>query len=143
MDNLIAKTQIIINAPVEKVWNALVDPALIAKYMFGAKLISSWKEGSDIRWVGTWQGKSFEDKGKILQIQPPHLLQCSHFSPLAGKEDKPENYHKLTFELLTQNGSTLIKLTQDGNASTQEKLHSEENWFKMLSGLKTIVEEKQ
>jgi len=46
--NNIAKAETTINASADKVWNALTDPALIKKYMFGTTVISDWKEGSKI-----------------------------------------------------------------------------------------------
>lgn len=82
-----------IHAPVARVWDALVNPALIKQYMFGTNVSSDWKEGSPIVWKGEWQGKSYEDKGVILRLQPERLLQYSHFSPLSGLPEMPENYH--------------------------------------------------
>jgi uncharacterized protein YndB with AHSA1/START domain len=37
--NLIAKASININAPSEKVWDALVTPEAIKQYMFGANVV--------------------------------------------------------------------------------------------------------
>jgi uncharacterized protein YndB with AHSA1/START domain len=49
MDNkLIAKVSATINAPIAKVWDALVTPEMIKRYMFGATVVSDWKEGSSI-----------------------------------------------------------------------------------------------
>src|SRR5215831_12345084 len=94
--NLVAKASAIIAAPREKVWNALVTPAAIKQYMFGTDVTSDWREGSPIRWKGMWKGKPYEDKGTILQLKPGRVLQYSHFSPLSGVPDKPENYHIVT-----------------------------------------------
>ena len=80
--NNIAKAETTINASADKVWNALTDPELIKKYMFGTTVISDWKEGSKIIWKGEWEGKTYEDKGKILRFEPKKNLQYSHFSPL-------------------------------------------------------------
>ena len=67
--NYIAKASITINATAEKVWHALTDPRMIKKYMFGTSVISDWKEGSKIIWKGEWEGKSYEDKGKIIHLK--------------------------------------------------------------------------
>lgn len=56
--DLIAKASITINAPVAKVWEALVSPAMIKQYMFGTNVVTDWKEGSPIVWRGEWQGKA-------------------------------------------------------------------------------------
>src|ERR1041384_3214966 len=97
--NLIAKASININAPSDNVWQALVDPEAIKHYMFGTNVVSDWHEGSHILWKGEWEGKAYEDKGVILQLKPGRTLQYSHFSPLSGVPDKPENYHIVTIEL--------------------------------------------
>ena len=47
-ENLIAKAEITINASIEKVWDALVNPEKIKQYMFGSDVISDFKEGSKI-----------------------------------------------------------------------------------------------
>jgi len=35
----------------------------------------------------------------ILKLEPLQTLKYSHFSPLSGLTDKPENYHTVTVEL--------------------------------------------
>ena len=82
--NNIAKAETTINAPVEKVWSALIDPEMIKKYMFGTTVISDGKEGSKIVWKGEWEGRQYEDKGKILSMAPKKQLQYSHFTPSPG-----------------------------------------------------------
>ena len=58
-----------VNAPVEKVWDALVNPELIKKYMFGAEVKSGWKPGDSITWKGEWEGKPY-DQMSLLQERP-------------------------------------------------------------------------
>jgi uncharacterized protein YndB with AHSA1/START domain len=139
--NLVARASISINAPREKVWNALVNPEAIKQYMFGTQVVSDWREGSAIVWKGEWQGKPYEDKGVVLQIKPGRSIQYSHFSPLSGLADKAENYHKVTIDLSTVEYQTRVSLTQDKNASEEERAHSEENWEMMLAALKKYLEE--
>jgi uncharacterized protein YndB with AHSA1/START domain len=52
---LVAKVSIMIDAPIERVWNALVNPNVIKQYMFGTNVVSDWKEGSSIVWKGEWK----------------------------------------------------------------------------------------
>lgn len=130
-----------INAPVDKVWDALVNADTIKKYMFGTTVISDWKEGSKIVWKGEWQGKPYEDKGIILELRPKTRLQYSHFSALTGEADIPENYHTVTIELEDKNKQTNIVLTQDNNATEKAREHYEKNWRSMLTGLKNLLEE--
>jgi uncharacterized protein YndB with AHSA1/START domain len=139
--NLIAKVSININAPSEKVWNALVTPEAIKQYMFGADVVSDWREGSPIVWKGEWQGKSYEDKGMILQLKPGRMIQYSHFSPLSGLPEIPENYHTVTIILSADGNQTHVSLNQDNNATEEARVHSEKNWGMMLSGLKKLLEQ--
>jgi uncharacterized protein YndB with AHSA1/START domain len=137
---LTAKASTTINAPTAKVWEALTNPALIKQYMFGTNVVTDWKEGSPIIWQGEWQGKSYEDKGTLLKIEPKRVLQYSHFSPLSGQPDVPENYHSVTIELSGNGKQTTVTLTQDNNETDEAREHSEENWQMMLDGLKKLLE---
>jgi hypothetical protein len=58
---IVARASTIIDAPVAMVWDALVTPETIKRYMFGTTVVSDWKEGSSIVWKGEWKGKSYED----------------------------------------------------------------------------------
>jgi len=138
--DFIAKATATINAPQPEVWRALVTPATIKQYMFGTEVESDWKEGSPILWKGEWQGRSYEDKGVILQLKPERLLQFSHFSPLAGLPDVPENYHTVTIELSDVGSETRIVLAQDKNPTEEARDHSQKNWELMLAGLKDLLE---
>jgi uncharacterized protein YndB with AHSA1/START domain len=139
--NLIATASIPIKATPSKVWQALIEPEAIKQYMFGTEVHSDSKEGSPIRWKGTWQGKPYEDKGVILQLTKEHKLRYSHFSPLAGMPDEPQNYHTVTVELLPEGDQTMVVLEQDNNTSEEEREHSRQNWSMMLESLKQYVEQ--
>ena len=138
--DLIARADATVNARPSDVWAALVTQSALKQYMFGADVISDWKEGSRIVWKGEWEGRAFEDKGAVLQAKPGRLLQYTHFSPLAGLPDVPENYHTVTIELGESDGGTHVTLTQDGNDTEKTREHSEKNWSMMLDGLKKYVE---
>jgi uncharacterized protein YndB with AHSA1/START domain len=140
--NLVAKAAVTVNAPPEQVWDALVNPAAIKEYMFGADVVSDWTPGSSIVWKGQWQGKAYEDKGKVIDIRPKQKLQYTHFSPLSGQPDKPENYHTVTVELSGGGSQTNLTLAQDNNANEEAVEHSRKNWETMLNGLKQYVEQQ-
>jgi uncharacterized protein YndB with AHSA1/START domain len=136
----IATASTIMNAPASKVWEAITNPALIKKYLFNTDVVSDWKVGSPILYRGEWQGKPFEDKGQILEIVPEKSLVSTHWSPMSGVPDIPENYHKVTYRLLEKDGKTEVTILQDNNASEEEKAHSEANWQAVLEGMKKLVE---
>jgi uncharacterized protein YndB with AHSA1/START domain len=138
--DLVAKANISINASKDKVWHALVTPAAIKQYMFGADVASDWREGGAITWEGEMKGRKYEDKGVILKFEPEEVLQYSHFTPLSGKPDKPENYHTVTIKLSGGGQETEVSLTQDNNANEDARKESEKNWGVMLDGLKKYLE---
>src|SRR5215217_1995550 len=122
--NLVATASTVIDAPRARVWDALVDPVAIKAYMFGTTMTSDWTPGSPVTWKGEWQGRAYEDKGTILRVEPHWVLSYTHFSPLAGAPDVPENYHKVTITLADAEGGTSVMLKQDNNATEQEVQHS-------------------
>jgi uncharacterized protein YndB with AHSA1/START domain len=140
MTGHIATAETDVKAPPGRVWKALTDPDEIEKYMFGSHVVTDWQPGGSIVWKGEYEGKAYEDKGEILEVVPERRLKMTHFSPLSGMDDVPENYHTLTYELEGQNGTTHVSLSQDNNSSPEAAEHSRANWEKMLSGLKATVE---
>jgi uncharacterized protein YndB with AHSA1/START domain len=136
----IATAQWQIDATPEKVWRALTDPELIKKYMFGAEVKTDWQPGSPITWKGEFEGREYEDKGEIIAVEPGQRLEVTHFSPLTGQEDRPENYHRVRYDLRPADGGTAVRLTQDNSSSAEEAQHSSANWQLMLDGLKKVVE---
>jgi uncharacterized protein YndB with AHSA1/START domain len=139
--DFVARVEVEINAPVNDVWNALITPDIIEKYMFGAKTASEWRQGSTITWEGDWHGKPYKDKGIIVELVENRLLSYTHFSPLGGAKDAPENYHLVRIKLTDQGDTTLVRLTQKNNSDEQSKEHSEKNWRIMLDSLKKVVEQ--
>jgi uncharacterized protein YndB with AHSA1/START domain len=138
--NMVAKATTSIGATRRKVWEALVTPDAIKQYMFGADVESDWIRGSEITWKGEMKGKKYEDKGVILKIEPEQVIQYSHFSPLSGKPDKPENYHTVTINLSGNGNETEVSLSQDNNSDEEARKESAKNWGVMLDGMKKFVE---
>ena len=141
MSGHVATAQCEIDAPPEKVWRALTDPQLIKKYMFGSEVRTDWKPGSPITWQGEFEGRKYMDKGEIIAVEPGRRLEITHFSPLTGQEDRPENYHRVSYELQPTDGGTSLRLTQDNSSSAEEAEHSAATWQMMLDGLKKVAEQ--
>lgn len=139
-NDFMANVAIEINSSRSEVWDALINPSAIKQYMLGADVKSTWHEGSDITWEGEINGTTFEDKGVILQMEPEKMLKYTHFSPLSGKPDEPDNYHIVTVYLADGADKTEVSLTQENNTDEDARLESEKNWAVILSGLKKYVE---
>jgi uncharacterized protein YndB with AHSA1/START domain len=140
MTGHVATARIEIEATAERVWDAMTDPEQVKAYMFGADVDSDFQPGSPITWRGEWEGKPFEDKGEVIAAEPGRLLEVTHWSSMSGKEDRPENYHRVRYELAESDGRTSVELTQDGNDSLEAAEHSAKNWQAMLDGLKKVAE---
>jgi uncharacterized protein YndB with AHSA1/START domain len=139
--NYIAKATILINASASKVWEALTDPDLIKQYLFGTEVTTDWQLGSPITYRGVWEGKAYEDKGKILQIEPGKLLVSTFWSSLAGMPDIPENYNTVRYELSSEGDETRLTITQDNNTTQEDAEHSEQNWNLVLEEMKKLLED--
>ena len=139
---LVASARVDIDAPIAAVWDALVNPKVIKRYMFGTEVVSEWKKGSQVTWKGVWQGRAYEDRGRILELKRGRLISYSHYSPLSGLADAPENYHVVTVELSTKGKGTAVSLSQDNNPTEEAREHSRRNWETMLASLKKLLEAK-
>lgn len=140
MTGQIATAEVDISASPHQVWEALTEPQLIEKYLFGSHVETTWEPGTPITWKGEYDGKSYEDKGEVVACEPERRLEVTHFSPLSGAEDKPENYHRLSYELQPSGDATHVVLTQDNNPSADAAEESRRNWDTVLHNLKEVVE---
>jgi len=123
MNERTANATITIDVPAAKVWEALTKPELVKQYLFGAEVISDWKVGGPLNYRGEWEGKQYEDKGTILEINPNELLMATYFSPMSGREDKPENYQNVSYKLTENDGITTLEIGQDNIKTEDAKTH--------------------
>ena len=140
MTGFTATAETDIAAGPDRVWSALTDPAQIAGYMQGSRVETSWDVGSPITWDGEYEGRAYQDKGEVLTYDEPHVLSVTHYSPMMGQPDEPENYHTLVYTLTENDGRTHLELTQDGCDDEEQAEQFSKNWQQMLDGLKTQVE---
>ena len=143
MSEFVATAATDIGASPERVWAALTDPEQIAVYMQGSRVATTWDVGSPITWDGEHEGRAYQDKGEVLTYDEPHVLSVTHYSPMMGQPDEPENYHTLVYTLTAAAEGTHLELTQDGNESEEQAEQFSQNWQGMLDGLKEHVEHSQ
>ncbi len=131
---------IMINAPIQKVWDTVTKPELVKLWQYGSDLLTTWEIGSDIKFRTAWEDKVFEQWGKVLAVKPYELVKYSLFAPRPGLEDKPENYFIMSYVLASQNGQTKLEIIQEDNRpnAVQEEPQGEEN--PILQSLKKIAE---
>ena len=138
--DLTASASTTIAAPPEKVWQALTDPEIVKQYFFGTQVTTDWKVGSPITYSGEWEGNSYEEKGKILEIDQGKKIVTSYWSSMSGVPDVPENYQTVSYELAPKGHMTEVTITQEGSKDQEAKKHSEENWGMVLDGMKKLLE---
>ena len=147
---LIVKNSITINAPAATVWDALTNPIQTKKYMFGCETVSDWKQGSSLEWKGEYEGKEMVFvKGHIVDIKPGKFLAYTTIDPNSAIDDVSENYLTVTYDLTTENGQTVLTVTQgdynkvaEGERRYQEAYNSGEGWNPILVQIKELVEGK-
>jgi uncharacterized protein YndB with AHSA1/START domain len=140
MTGIEATADLVIAASRDDVWSILTDNDAFGEVMFGSEIVTDWTVGSPIVFRGVYEGKPFEDKGEILELTPPTRMRVTHFSPLSGDEDVPENYHEVRYDLAAEGDGTRVTVTQDNNPNKEAADHSAANWRTMLESLKKVAE---
>ncbi len=149
MKNMFINNAIEINAKKERVWEVLVNPEETKKYMFGCVADSDWKEGSDLLWKGSFEGKEMVFvKGKILEIYPNKILRYSVIDPNNSEiPDIQENYLEVTYLLEEKGNHILLKVSQGdyskvamGEARYKESYNSGKGWSPILEQIKGLAE---
>ncbi|MDB5137221.1 MAG: hypothetical protein JWP37_3824 [Mucilaginibacter sp.] len=136
-------TSMTINAPAAIVWEALTNPAIVKQYFFGTNVKSDWKVGSPITFEGEWEGKAYQDKGTILDIETGKFVKYDYWSSMSGTEDTPENYADISYSLSGENGKTVLTVTQNNIKNKESKEHSEQNWQSVFGKMKEMIENNQ
>jgi len=147
MNELNIKKTITLNAEASKVWEALTKPEMIKKYMSGTEVISEWKVGSPILWVGTDEGEErVKVKGSIEKMETGKLIQYSTLDLDTESIDIPTNYVKATFELTPKLGKTLLSVTEGDYSRIEDGrkrfVEADGGWNRTLYALKAFIENK-
>jgi uncharacterized protein YndB with AHSA1/START domain/DNA-binding transcriptional ArsR family regulator len=127
--------EIYIKTTPERLWEAITDPAIRAKYNFGAGAQSEWKAGARIELQA---GEFLLSEGDVLEIDPPRKLvhtMLAHFSP----EAEAEGTSRVTWEIEPVGDSCRLTLVHDQmRDGACEQIYG--GWPMVLSGLKTWLE---
>src|SRR3954467_15459087 len=129
--------EIYIKATPERLWDAITDPAVRAKYNFGSGAHSDWKAGSKIELrADGFDGLLGEGEG--LEGDPPRKLvhtMLAHYSP----EAEAEGFSRVTWEIEPVGDSCHLTVTHDQmRDGACDELYG--GWPMILSGLKPWIE---
>jgi uncharacterized protein YndB with AHSA1/START domain len=128
--------EIYIKTTPERLWEAITDPEMRAKYSFGVETNSDWTPGST--YEASVPGVIDISKGENLEVDPPSRLVQS-FTALWSDEVKSYGESRVTWEIEQVGNACQLRVTHD---QLPEDANSElwGGWMMILSGLKTLVE---
>jgi uncharacterized protein YndB with AHSA1/START domain len=129
--------EIYIKTSPERLWQAITDPQLRARYNFGVGVDSDWTPGS--RWQSRHSQAGVEiGEGENLEVDPPRRLVQS-FNALWGDDVKAEGASRVTWEIAQIEDSCRLTVTHDQlREGANDQLYG--GWPMILSGLKTLLE---
>jgi uncharacterized protein YndB with AHSA1/START domain len=133
-------TSVTVQAPIEQVWAALTTPERIKEWFFGVDTRSDWTPGGELVHTGEWQGRPYEDKGTIVRIEPPTLLEHTHWSPMSGVPDEPQHYETVRWRLSERGAATELTVSESNLPSEEARELSEQSWRMALDELRQLLE---
>ena len=128
--------EIYIKTTPERLWEAITDPEMRAKYSFGVRTDSEWSAGSEYR--SGVPGVIDIAAGENLEVDPPRRLVQS-FTALWSDEVKSAGASRVTWEIEPVGDSCQLTVTHDQLPDdANPELYG--GWMMILSGLKTLLE---
>jgi len=128
--------EIYIKTTPERLWEAITDPDLRARYSFGVRVDSDWSEGS--AYVSSVPGVVEIATGENLEVDPPHRLVQS-FNALWSDDVKTQGPSRVTWEIEQVADSCRLTVIHDQlRPDANGELYG--GWPMILSGLKTLLE---
>jgi len=133
--------EIYIRTSPERLWAAITDPTIRAKYHFGAGVESDWTPGSAYALVHPASPDRPLAEGENLVVDPPHrLVQTMH--TLWSEDAEREGTSRVTWEIEPVGDSCRLTVTHDQlRDDAPPELYG--GWPMILSGLKTWLESGQ
>ncbi len=129
--------EIYIKTTPERLWEAITNPELRAKYNFGAAIVSDWKPGSKYQ-MGARDGSVLLGEGELLEVDPPRRLVQTMVA-LWSDEVKNEGPSRITWEIEPVGDSCRLTVIHDQlREGANNQLYG--GWPMLLSGLKTLLE---
>jgi uncharacterized protein YndB with AHSA1/START domain len=128
--------EIYIKTTPERLWEAITDPEMRAKYSFGVGTTSEWTPGSG--YSSGVPGVIEIAEGENLEVDPPHRL-VQTFTALWSDEVKAAGASRVTWEIRQVGDSCQLTVIHDQlPIDANPELYG--GWPMILSGLKTLLE---
>jgi uncharacterized protein YndB with AHSA1/START domain len=129
--------EIYIKTTPERLWEAITDAEMRARYNFGVGVRSDWTPGSHYEAVHPMAPAALME-GENLEVDPPRRLVQS-FTALWSEDVKSEGTSRVTWEIEPVGDSCRLTVTHD---QLREDANAEiyGGWPQILSGLKTLLE---
>jgi len=129
--------EIYIKTTPERLWEAITDSEMRAKYLFGVGIETDWKPGS--RWEAITPRMSAPlSSGENLEVDPPRRLVQS-FNALWSEDVEREGTSRVTWEIEPVADSCRLTVVHDQlPEGVNEEIYG--GWPMILSGLKTLLE---
>lgn len=135
--------RVVIDAPVARVWHALVDPDHMARWMGEPELRiaveTDWRVGGGIVIRG-FHHVPFENRGTVLAFDPPRVVAYHYLSSLSRLADEPGHHTQLYFRLDEENHGTIVTLVARGFPTAAIFHHTAFYWSGTLHVLKAHAE---
>jgi uncharacterized protein YndB with AHSA1/START domain len=129
--------EIYIRTTPERLWEAITDPGIRAKYNFGAGVSSDWTPGSHFE-MGHPSAPTLLGEGENVEVDPPRRLVQTMIA-LWSEEVKSEGSTRVTWEIEPIGDSCRLRVTHDQlRDGANDQLYG--GWPMILSGLKTWLE---
>ncbi len=128
--------EIYIKTTPERLWEAITDPGMRARYSFGVAVESDWTPGSSYR--SGVPGVIEIASGENVEVEPPRLL-VQTFTAHWSEAVESEGTSRVTWEIEPVGDSCALRITHD---QLSENANGElfGGWPMILSGLKTLLE---
>jgi uncharacterized protein YndB with AHSA1/START domain len=131
--------QLYIKASQEEVWDAITNPAIVAKFFHGAQVESTYEVGSRLRSLSP-DGSDIWGDNTILECDPPRRLVHTWRS-LYDQDLAAEPESRVTWEIEAQPGGfAKLTLIHDRLDASPKTAASVGGWCYILSNLKTVME---
>jgi uncharacterized protein YndB with AHSA1/START domain len=128
-----------IDAALEKVWQALIDPAFTKQYFFGFAIDVEPKEGGAFRLLAA--DGSTHVSGEVVEWSPPRRLVVTW--RVAGMKDFGELPECLvSYDVEPAGGSVRLTMMESHSWEVPAAIlkGGESGWPKILSSLKSVLE---